>query len=105
MTKARVVLISAPRGKAAESLAKGLVAARLAACATVLPAAVSHYRWKGKAVRGREALLVVKTTAARVAALTRWVAANHPYDVPEVLALSVDAGHAPYLDWLAKEAS
>ena len=97
----RVVLITSLRGRKAESLAKGLVEGRLAACVNVVPGVVSHYRWKGRLLRDKEALLVAKTTAAKLPSLKRWIAAHHPYAVPEVLALKVDDGSKPYLKWLA----
>ena len=99
----RVVLMTAPRGRKAELLAKGLVTERLAACVNVVPGVVSHYRWKGRPCRDAEVLLVAKTSAAKLPALMRWIAANHPYSVPEVLALRVDGGAKPYLRWLAGE--
>lgn len=96
---ARVVLVTAPRGKAG-SLAKGLVAARLAACVNVVPGVVSHYRWEGKLHKDKEALLIVKTRASKLKAVVRWVRAHHPYTVPEVLALPTAGGSKPYLAWL-----
>lgn len=97
------MLITAPRGPKAEALAKGLVAARLAACVNVVPGIVSHYAWKGKQHRDAESLLIAKTSTAKLRALTAWVEKNHPYDVPEVLALKVDAGSGDYLKWLGGE--
>lgn len=99
----RVVLMTAPRGKRAEVLARGLVTERLAACVNVVPGVVSHYRWQGKLCRDAECLLVAKTSAAKLPALKRWVASHHPYTVPEVLALTVADGAKPYLRWLAGE--
>ncbi|MBI2385708.1 MAG: divalent-cation tolerance protein CutA [Elusimicrobia bacterium] len=99
----RVVLMTAPRGKRAEILARGLVTERLAACVNVVPGAVSHYRWRGRMRRDAESLLVAKTSAAKLPALKRWVAARHPYAIPEVLALKVEDGAKPYLQWLAGE--
>lgn len=99
----RVVLITAPRGRKAEALAKGLVAAKLAACVNVVPGVISHYAWKGKRCRDAESLLIAKTSAAKMGALTRWIAQRHPYEVPEVLALTVGAGSDDYLKWLAGE--
>lgn len=99
----RVVLITAPRGRKAAALARGLVAARLAACVNVVPGVVSHYRWKGRLMSGAECLLIAKTSKAKMPALTRWVAENHPYEVPETLALAVDGGAEGYLKWLAGE--
>ncbi len=102
VTRYRIVLITAPRRRA-ESLAKGLVEARLAACVNVVPGVVSHYRWQGRLCRDAEALLIAKTTAARLPALERWVRAHHPYTVPEVLALPVAAGSKTYLGWLGEQ--
>ncbi|MDO8632217.1 MAG: divalent-cation tolerance protein CutA, partial [Phycisphaerales bacterium] len=102
-TPFRVVLITAPRGRKAEALAKGLVAAKLAACVNIVPGIVSHYAWKGKKHRDAECLLIAKTSTANLRALTAWVEKNHPYDVPEVLALKVEAGSSAYLKWLARE--
>ncbi len=104
-TAFRVVLITAPRGRKAEALAKGLVKARLAACVNIVPAIVSHYAWKGKLCRDAESLLIVKTSAAKLAALERWVEKNHPYEVPEVIALKIDRGSSAYASWLAGELS
>lgn len=98
-----VVLMTAPRGKRAEALARGLVTERLAACVNVVPGVVSHYRWRGKLCRDAECLLVAKTSAAKLPALKRWVASHHPYTVPEVLALKVADGAKTYLQWLAGE--
>lgn len=97
------MLITAPRGRAAETLAKGLVSAKLAACVNIVPGVVSHYAWKGKKHRDAESLLIAKTSTAKLRALTAWVEKNHPYDVPEVLALKVDAGSGAYLQWLGGE--
>jgi periplasmic divalent cation tolerance protein len=97
----RVVLMTAPRGRKAGLLARGLVAERLAACVNVIPGVVSHYRWQGRLCRDAECLLIAKTSAAKLPALERWVASHHPYAVPEVLALKVEAGSKLYLRWLA----
>ncbi len=99
----RVVLMTAPRGKSAEVLARGLVTERLAACVNIVPGVVSHYRWKKHPRRDAECLLIAKTSAAKWPALKRWIASRHPYTTPEVLALKVDGGSKRYLDWLAGE--
>jgi periplasmic divalent cation tolerance protein len=100
VTKSIVVLVTAPR-KDAERLAKGLVAARLAACVNVVPGVVSHYRWEGKVHKDAESLLVLKTRASKLGAVESWIKAHHPYSVPEVLALPVAGGSKAYLSWLA----
>ena len=82
------------------ALARTLVEERLAACVNVLPVMTSFYRWKGKLEKDDERLLVIKTRADRFAALRQALIAMHSYEVPEVLALPVADGHAPYLQWL-----
>lgn len=99
----RVVLVAAPRGREAGRLARGLVESRLAACVSVVPGVVSHYRWEGKARRDSESLLVVKTTFAKLQALELWVKARHSYSVPEIVVLAVSAGSKEYLRWLSAQ--
>src|SRR4051812_5007131 len=100
--KFQVVLVTAPDLKTARRLAQAAVADRLAACANLIRGVESHYRWRGKIVRGTEILLVFKTTTARLARLEKLIVAEHPYDTPEFLALPVSAGNKRYLEWLAE---
>jgi periplasmic divalent cation tolerance protein len=103
MTDALVVLVTAPTPERAAEIARALVEERLAACGNVVPAIRSIYRWEGMVQDDQEALLVLKTTRDRFEALRERVVALHPYQVPEVLALEVEAGSAPYLAWIAAE--
>ncbi|ACG72426.1 CutA1 divalent ion tolerance protein [Anaeromyxobacter sp. K] len=105
MTEARVVLVTAPDADVAARLARALVEERLAACGNVVPAIRSIYRWEGSVHDEGEALLVLKTRAARVDALRARVLELHPYQVPEVLVLPVEAGSDAYLAWIAAETS
>jgi periplasmic divalent cation tolerance protein len=102
----RVVAFSTV-GKAedAERIARALVEWRLAACVNVVPGLVSIYRWKGAVQRDGEVLLVIKTRTERLEALREALAALHPYEIPELLALPVEAGHPPYLAWLDESVS
>jgi periplasmic divalent cation tolerance protein len=102
-TEVRVVLTTAPSIEVAERIAGALVEERLAACATVVPGVVSIYRWEGALRREGEVLVVLKTTGEGVESLRSRVVELHPYDVPEVLALGVQAGHEPYLAWVRDE--
>ena len=102
MTDAIVVLCTAPPAKA-EPLARGLVEQRLAACVNMLQGVRSFYRWDGAIQDDAEVQLIIKTTRARFAALQAWLDDNHPYDVPEILALDVAQGAGPYLSWLTAE--
>lgn len=95
-----VVLVTTPTADAAAELARALVEARLAACGNVVPGLRSIYRWEGAVQDEPEALLVIKTTRALFEPLREAVLRRHPYQVPEVVALPVEAGSAPYLDWV-----
>ncbi|HSJ10202.1 MAG TPA: divalent-cation tolerance protein CutA [Longimicrobiales bacterium] len=95
-----VVLVTAPSGAVAESIVTAVVEARLAACGNIVPGLVSIYRWEGALHKDAEVLILFKTTAGAVTALTERVVALHPYDVPEVLVLPVSAGSEPYLAWI-----
>jgi periplasmic divalent cation tolerance protein len=95
-----VVLTTVGGGEDAERIARALVERGLAACVNVVPGLVSVYRYKGKLERDAEQLLVVKTRRELFETLRAAIVELHPYDLPEVLALPIEAGHAPYLAWL-----
>lgn len=96
----RVALVTAPDLKTARKLARVALEQRLIACANLIPKLESHYRWQGRIESGAEVLLIMKTTAGLVRSLERTVLANHPYDTPEFVVLSLRGGNQRYLDWL-----
>lgn len=98
----QVVLVTAP-AEAARPLARTVVEEGLAACANVLPGATSVYRWEGRVQEDAEALLVLKTSAPRLAALRERVVELHAYDLPEFLVLDVADGLPDYLAWVVSE--
>jgi len=99
----RVVLVTCGSLREARRIARGVVEARLAACANIVSAPVeSVYRWKGKVERAREFLLVIKTTAKRLGVLEKEVKRLHSYEVPEFIALPIVAGSREYLRWLGE---
>ena len=100
-SNAIVVLITAANGEEARRLAEVLVGENLAACVQILPKIESVYRWKGSIERQDEILLIAKTVALKFEALEREVRALHSYETPEIVALPIIAGSAPYLEWLA----
>ena len=103
MTDALLVFTTLPSADKAAELAKVLVEERLAACANLLPAIRSIYRWQGKLKDENEVLVLLKTRAEHLERLKLRILELHPYEVPEVLAVPVEAGYQPYLDWLAGE--
>jgi len=99
-----VVFMTAANGEEATRLADMLVGAHLAACVQILPEIESVYRWEGKIERSSEVLLLAKTTRGKFDDLEREVRALHSYDTPEIVAVPIVAGSAPYLEWLSKAA-
>ena len=100
MSERLVALSTVASPEDAERIARAVVERRLAACVNVLPGVVSLYRWKGVVEREEERLLVMKTTSERFEALRQAIVELHPYEVPEVIAVPITAGHEPYLAWL-----
>ena len=100
---ALVVLVTAPSAEKAAELGRVLVSERLAACASVVPGIRSIYWWEGRVQDEPEALIVLKTTRARLGSLRDRVLALHPYQVPEVVALGIEGGNEKYLEWIAGE--
>jgi|SRR6266850_2487199 len=99
-SEAIVVLITTANTEDASRLAEMLVSQCLAACVQILPEIQSVYRWQGKIERQPEVLVIVKTTKSSFEKLEREVRAIHSYETPEIVALPLTAGSAPYLEWL-----
>ena len=96
-----VVFCTAPAGEA-EDLARALVDARLAACVNVT-GVQSFYRWEGAVQDESERLLVVKTEHRLLDPLIERIQELHSYDLPEIIAMPIVGGYAPYLDWMREE--
>lgn len=95
-----LVLCTCPDAASGERIARALVEERLAACVNRVPGLTSVYRWQDAVESAPEELLLIKTTRAAFPALQARLLALHPYALPEVIALPIDSGHAPYLDWV-----
>lgn len=98
-----IVLSNFPDESAARIAAGKLVEERLAACVNILPGLTSLYRWEGKIETSEEVLLIIKTTRDAYPRLESTLKACHPYELPEILAVAVDAGLPEYLQWVAHE--
>jgi len=103
MTDAILVLTTLPTADGAAEVAKTVVDEKLAACANILPALRSIYRWEGKVQDENEVLVLLKTRQAQYERLEARILELHPYDVPEILAIPIEGGHRTYLDWVASE--
>jgi len=98
-----LILTNVPDQATAEKLARALIDQRAAACVNVLAPCRSIYRWQGAVETADEIPLLIKSTVANYSDVERIVRAQHPYDVPELIALPITQGLPAWLDWLAQE--
>lgn len=103
MTDLLVVLSTFPSADKAAEVADVLIDERLAACVNLVPGLTSIYRWKGGVARDAEVLAMIKTTKGLFAALSERLRKLHPYELPEIVALDVEAASPDYLAWVKAE--
>ena len=96
----QIVLCTVPDEATARRIASSLVAEQLAACVNIVPGITSVYRWKGAVETAPELLLIIKTTLEVYTRLQDRVRALHPYELPEIIAVSLDRGLPEYLAWI-----
>jgi periplasmic divalent cation tolerance protein len=98
-----VIFVTVGNEKEAIRIGEGMVSARLAACANIVPGVQSIYHWKGKVVKAQETLLILKSTKTRYRALEKAIKAMHTYETPEIIALPVKEGLDQYIGWVRNE--
>ena len=98
-----VVISSAPDLLLAKRIAHVVVEENLAACVNLGAPMLSIYSWKGQIEGAEEVPMWFKTTRARMDALIASISRQHPYEVPEVIALPVLGGSAPYCAWVREQ--
>jgi periplasmic divalent cation tolerance protein len=96
-----LVLCTASTEKESAAIANALVQREEAACVNVVPMVRSVYRWKGKVWNEAEQLLLIKTTRPMLDAVRRTVKELHSYELPELIAVTVDDGDPTVLAWIA----
>ncbi len=99
-TRYLLVLTTCPGPEAAGQIAHDLVAGKLAACVNDIPGIHSLFWWKDKIDSAEEHLLLVKTTADRYPAIEQKILSLHPYELPEIIAVPIEAGLDAYLNWI-----
>jgi periplasmic divalent cation tolerance protein len=97
-----IVLSTCPDAETAAGIARTLVQECLTACVNIVPAVRSIYAWQGELQDESEVLMVLKTTSTRFADLKERLLALHPYEIPEVVAVSASGGHHAYFDWVTR---
>jgi len=98
-----VVFITVDTQETARKITDQLLAERKAACINIISGIESNYWWQGKIESTNELLLIVKTRTKLLDELTKMVKQNHPYSVPEIIALPIIGGNEDYLDWVQQE--
>ncbi len=95
-----LVLCNTPDKEIAHKLAKILLAEKLCACVNILPQVESLYFWDNKLEETTEVSMLIKTTKDCYPELEKAIKENHPYDVPEIIALDIADGLPEYLSWI-----
>jgi len=96
-----LALSTFPDRETAQRVSNQIVTEKLAACANILPAVESIYRWKDKVETGNETLVIFKLGEDRQSAFQEKVRSLHPYEVPEIIFFRVSNGLPEYLHWVA----
>lgn len=95
-----LVLSTVPDRDTGERIAAALVRERLAACVNILPGLTSIYYWQDAVQRDDELLLFIKTRKSCYPQLEKRLQSLHPYELPEIIAVPVEAGLTGYLQWI-----
>lgn len=103
MSETILVLTNMPDEAAAHELARALIDLRLAACVNVLAPCRSFYRWQDTVEDEPEVPVLIKTVRSRYDALERAILERHPYELPEIIAVSIESGLPGYLAWVGTE--
>ena len=96
-----LALSTFPDRDTAQRISNQLVTEKFAACANILPAIESVYRWKEKIETGNETLVFFKLSEDRQSTFQEKLRSLHPYEVPEIIFIPVANGLPEYLDWIA----
>ena len=97
-----LALSTFPDAEIARRISNQLVSEHFAACANILPSVESIYRWKDKIESGNETLVLFKVSEVRQAAFQDKLQSLHPYDIPEIIFVSIASGLTDYLQWVSE---
>jgi periplasmic divalent cation tolerance protein len=96
-----LVLSTCPGSISAKKIARDLINEKLAACVNIIPGVQSFFTWVGKVDSANEHMLVIKTTLDLYDAVEKRLKKQHPYELPEIIAVPIHTGLAGYLDWIS----
>jgi len=95
-----LVLTTCPGTITAKQIAQDLVANDVAACVNIIPGLTSYFKWSHKVESDVELLLLIKTTSEHFPAVQKRIKSLHPYELPEIIAVSIKDGLEEYLRWI-----
>lgn len=97
-----LIFTTFPNKAKAVKIGDAILDKKLAACWNLFPVD-SNYRWKGKIVKDKELLMIIKTKDANFSKIESFIRKNHSYEIPEIVALKAKDVAKPYLAWLMEE--
>ena len=97
-----LALSTFPDRETAQRISNQLITEKFAACANILPAIESIYRWKDKIETGNETLVFFKLSEDRQSAFQDKLRSLHPYEIPEIIFFPISSGLPEYLGWVAE---
>lgn len=100
-TDYQVIFCTVPELDFAQKCARELLSKKLVACVNILPAMTSIYVWQGEIETAQEHLLIIKAQANQYGEIENWLKSNHPYEIPEIVALPIQQGLPDYLNWIS----
>ena len=103
MSEVLLLLTNMPDQDSAQRMANSLIENHAAACVNMMAPCTSVYRWQGKVESASEIPLLIKTTRSAYTRVEALIRAQHPYELPEIIAVSVEAGLPAYLQWVTTE--
>ena len=99
MGASSIVTTTVDSQEAADAVIARVLDEKLAACVQAFPA-TSHYVWEGERRSEAETLLQMKIKTSDWDAVCDAIKDVHPYETPQILRIAIEAGHAPYLQWI-----
>jgi len=95
-----LVLTTCNSSEIASLIADSLVNKKLAACVNIMQGVESVYQWQGKIEHAAEILLLIKSQQSLFLPLKQAIQELHDYELPEIIAVPIDAGEKNYLNWI-----
>ncbi|MFQ5470346.1 MAG: divalent-cation tolerance protein CutA [Gammaproteobacteria bacterium] len=104
MKKCSLIITTCPDTESAQIIANLLIEKRIAACVNIIPGVQSVFHWQGQVEQSNELMLLIKSTAENYEVLEKTITSAHPYELPEVIKVSIE-GSTNYLSWIIEQAS